>query len=175
MGAYDPIAILMEEHEQFRERLGRFAAQMQALASPPRVPSPVVRQIAEFGHFLARDVDGWHGRKEEEALFPALGSYLPVDAGPIGVMLSEHGLLREHQRSIERSAERLAKDPEAIDALATAESAEHAIRALLTDHIEKEDHVLFPMARSLLSERELDEVAELCQAIDARRASDTPP
>lgn len=166
----------MAEHEQFREQLVRFAEEMrQVPPSSVRIPSTVVRQIADFGRFLARDVDGWHGRKEEEALFPALGSYLPTGAGPIGVMLAEHGLLREHQKVLVLSADRLESDPEAVDAFATAESAGRATRALLINHIEKEDLVLFPMARNLLSARELDEVAELCQALDARRAADTDP
>ena len=169
MTEYDPISVLMDEHQQFLRELERFATEMHRLSTLPRIPPLEVRKIVQFGQFLARDVDGWHGRKEEEALFPALGRYLPADAGPIGVMLSEHELVREQQHSIERGALQLESDPEAVEALRHVGAAEQTTRALLADHIDKEDHVLFPMARSLLSPQELSEVGVLCQQIDAAR------
>jgi len=172
-GDYDPIAVLMEEHRQFLRRLERFAGEVHQLAGRDRVSPAVVRQIAEFGRFLERDVDGWHGRKEETALFPSLERHLSSDQGPIGVLLEEHELLRQHQRRIQRDANYLERDPTSTEALLEVGVAEPLVRGLLTDHIEKEDRVLFPMARELLTERELNEVAVLCREIDSLRAEDS--
>jgi hemerythrin-like domain-containing protein len=168
-GSYDPIAVLMEEHRQFLHRLERFANEVRGVSNRDRIPPVLVRQIAEFSRFLERDVDGWHGRKEEQALFPSLKRHLSVDEGPIAVLLEEHELLRQHQRVIERDARKLERDPGATEALSEIGSAESQVRGLLTDHIDKEDRILFPMARELLTDRELGEVAAFCQEIDALR------
>lgn len=167
VSAYDPIEVLMEEHRQFLDRLEGFAVELRRWLALPRIPPPGVRSILELAEFLAVDVDRWHGRKEEEFLFPAVGAYLPVDSGPVAMMIDEHHLVREEQRAIDRGGKRLENDAESPDALKEVGHAETRARTLLISHIAKEDQVLFPMVRSLLSPEEMERVARGFQEIDS--------
>jgi len=95
-------------------------------------------------------VDKCHHGKEEEHLFPALErAGIPREGGPIGVMLFEHDQGRRTAalltkafagyRSNEKNAgERIAKS-----------TGEYC--ALLRNHIEKENNVLFRMAEGRIS------------------------
>lgn len=169
MSGTDPIAALVEEHRQFLGRLDGFATELRGWLARPRIAPIEARSIVDYAEFLARDVDRWHARKEEEFLFPALGAHLPVDAGPLATMIAEHELVREEQRVLALGGRRLGSDGEALDALQGVVRAEERARTLLTSHIEKEDQVLFPMARSLLSEDEMARVARGFDGIDSER------
>lgn len=80
-----------------------------------------------------------HHAKEERSLFPAMEKAgVPSQGGPIGVMLAEHVQGREHIRAI-------AEGSGAVRA-----SAARAYVTLLRAHIDKENHVLFQIADSVL-------------------------
>jgi regulator of cell morphogenesis and NO signaling len=163
----DPIARLMEEHQQYLERIRSFGSEVRRLTAPGLSAESLSGRVLEFARFLDRDVTRFHGRKEEEGLFPVLGRHLPPDGGPITVMLSEHQMLKDEQRALYRHATRVESDPgagEAVDAIA---GSSRAVETVLTSHIEKEDLILFPMAREVLSPGELSEVAEVCRRIEA--------
>ena len=108
--------------------------------------------------FLSAFADKCHHGKEEDRLFPCLERCgIPREGGPIGVMCAEHVMGRAHIRQM-RSHLQLGK----IDSL-RHESLEYV--ALLRQHIRKEDHVLFEMARHVVApadarklSREFDEV-----------------
>lgn len=89
--------------------------------------------------------DGCHHRKEEGVLFKSMvANGMPAQGGPIGVMLYEHEQGRAFTRALREAAEKLqAGDPSAkAEVIANA----RGYAALLTQHIQKEDHILFPMA-----------------------------
>lgn len=111
--------------------------------------------LADFLAFLQGEVRE-HFALEEEFLFPALARHRNLAQGPLAVMEAEH---EEFRALLAASADALRAD-DAERAAITAGS----IVALLRAHIDKEDHVLFPMARRILSATELDEV-------DARAAA----
>jgi regulator of cell morphogenesis and NO signaling len=162
----DPIETLMQEHQRFLERIRSFRTEVRrltALSAP--IPS-LSGHVLDFAQFLDRDVTRFHGRKEEEGLFPVLGRHIPVDGGPIGVMLAEHQLLKDEQRALFQDAHRVESDPEAREAVDAIARSSMVVETVLTDHIDKEDHVLFPMARNTLSVAELTEVAEVCRQIE---------
>ena len=94
--------------------------------------------------FLKTFADKCHHGKEEDILFPALESAgMPRDSGPIGVMLHEHTLGRGHIREMETA---LAGNENHRAFVAPALN----YIELLTQHIAKENNVLFPMAERLL-------------------------
>ncbi|MBN1936776.1 MAG: hemerythrin domain-containing protein [Anaerolineae bacterium] len=69
--------------------------------------------------------------------------------GPIDVMLSEPTTGRSHMRALDKAAKGYkAGDPDAISRI--VENARGYV-ALLTQHIHKEDNVLYPMADRVLS------------------------
>ena len=105
--------------------------------------------LSKILEFLTVFVDKCHHGKEEDFLFPALeAAGVQKTGGPIGLMLQEH----ETGRSL------VAKIKDGVSALPpindqAIESFLRAVRdyiALLTQHIEKEDNVLFPMAEKRL-------------------------
>jgi len=166
--AYDPIGVLVEEHQVFLRRLADVRTGLQRTAPGERGRAGVSTGMATFADFLAQDVDGFHGRKEEEGLFPVLVRHIGSEGGPVGVMLEEHEVLRHHQRTIASNVPRLERDLEAVEAWTAVSAATDAVDRLLAFHIEKEDQVLFPMARAVLTPAEMSEVAQICQEIEER-------
>jgi hemerythrin-like domain-containing protein len=138
--------ILMKEHRLIEHVLD--ALERQALAG--KAGSDLHPGFfLDAVDFIRNFADGCHHRKEEGALFPAMiAAGIPKDGGPISVLLGEH----EQGRGFNRGMEQAAK---AIQAGRPAER-EALIRsalgyvALLRQHIQKEDGVLFPMAGRVL-------------------------
>jgi regulator of cell morphogenesis and NO signaling len=99
-----------------------------------------------------------HNEREEEYLFPEMERLLPA-AGPTSVMRSEHRALWDALTSLERELTPLQPDaePESIRSIC---SYAFAIVRLLTDHISKEDNILFPMAERILSPGQLAALEE---------------
>lgn len=157
----DPIQELMDEHRVIERVLGALEA-----AARKEVPLRFYERAIDF---IANYADGRHHGKEEERLFPLLERKgIPREGGPIGVMCAEHEIGRGH---VARMRERLAaKDREGL----RRESLAYA--ALLRDHIQKEDHVLFPMGRAHLSDGDLDRMrvafAEVTTSRDYERMAD---
>ncbi len=164
----DPISTLMEEHQIFLRRLEQVRADLQRLPDRAEDRLRVATSMAAFAEFLGKGVDGFHGRKEEEGLFPVLARHVGNEGGPVGVMLEEHETLRGHQRIIAGRVADLENDSAATKAWAAVSSASDAVDQLLVFHIDKEDHVLFPMARAILSQAEMSEVAQVCQELEER-------
>ena len=84
-----------------------------------------------------------HG-KEEKVLFPKLmQAGIPMNGGPLGVMLYEH----EQGRQLVRNMEQALDDKHFADFALYANRYAH----LLEDHIAKEDNVLFAKAEKVLT------------------------
>ena len=115
-------------------------------------PQDLDREAAtEVLEFLVDYADRRHHGKEEDLIFKAMAACgMPTEMGPIGVMLAEHVTGRAAI-----SAMRLAL------ALETSEGNERfAVSAmeyvvLLHEHIQKEDHILYPMAMQFIREPEV--------------------
>lgn len=162
----DPIATLIEDHRRFLTRLADFHGEVSEIARAPVATPEASGRVRRFARFLEEEVDRLHGRKEEEGLFPALAAHLPSEAGPVEVLIAEHGTLRTEQATLVRTAERLNQDPEAAEVVPGLLGTESSIRTLLADHIQKEDEILFPMARELLTDGELSEIARCFERIE---------
>ncbi|MFQ5605324.1 MAG: hemerythrin domain-containing protein [bacterium] len=105
--------------------------------------------------FFRNFADGCHHAKEEDRLFVVMQENgIPREGGPIGVMLMEH----DHGRSCVRGMAQAVENAAQGDETALQNFAENARNfvALLTDHIAKEDQVLFPMAGQILDASKAD-------------------
>jgi len=143
-----------------------------------RILDEVSRQLDSEGHvqnehfegileFFKIFVDKCHHGKEEELLFPALVKVgIPQD-GPIAVMLFEHEMGRKYIRVMTDAFERhKLKDVSAARAIAL--NAQDYI-ALLTEHIEKENNILFAMADDRLSEKDQEALFDGFEKIEESR------
>ena len=137
--------VLRDEHEGILVVL----EVMEHLAGEVRAGAAVnTRDLADLLDFLRVFADRCHHGKEEGLLFPALQAVgVPVDGGPIGVMLQEHAEGRGYIRGMAHALEHwddgmAARRDYAANALAYVE--------LLRAHIRKENMVLFNFADQLL-------------------------
>jgi len=155
---------LKNEHEGVLLMLRILGELSRQLASAGRLQTEDLESIIEF---LRIFVDRCHHGKEEELLFPALVQVgIPQD-GPITVMLSEHETGRRYVRLMTDAFERY-RLKDASAAAAIIQNAEDYI-ALLADHIDKENNILFAMADERLAPETQEELLEGFERIEKAR------
>ena len=119
-----------------------------------------IQDLSALTDFLKAFVDTCHHGKEEGILFPALQAKdLAQTQAPIARMLDEHAQGRRHLADMEAALQ-------AEVNLKAFHEAARAYTALLLAHIDKENTVLFPMARRLLSGPEQSEMADAFEAYE---------
>ncbi len=143
----NPIDVLRSEHQVILRVMNVLKHLVDRSECGDAFEREAFGTCVEFFRLFA---DACHHAKEEDLLFPVLESRgVPGEGGPIGVMLYEHRLARRFTQDM----------AEALDALARgAEEAEQRFRVaahqyidLLTNHINKEDSVLFNMGDRLMT------------------------
>ena len=154
--------ILMKDHEM-TERV--FAALEKAFAEPTD-PSPGL--VANLREYLVTYVDRCHNQKEERALFPRLAQRgVPTEAGPVAVMLAEHGQARELVDRIDAAAKGYVGGDRGR--LAELKAAFGAYATLNKQHYWKENDILYPLANRVFSPEDaaevLDEIDEIEQEL----------
>jgi hemerythrin-like domain-containing protein len=166
MSADHPVTELMNEHRLIERVL---AALESRLNEEPASGFPVtfVEQALEF---LTEFADGCHHFKEEESLFPALArAGMPVEGGPIGMMLYEHDIGRRCLSGIRQQLD-AARGGDAAACASIRAYAKQYIE-LLRSHIWKEDNILFQKARHALDEKAAAQVLEQFHAGGGTKAS----
>jgi DUF438 domain-containing protein len=158
--------LLMTDHET-TEKV--FDAVMNAFQNPQGPPAEMVTAMLEY--FTAY-VDGCHNKKEEDHLFPLIERRgIPKTGGPLAVMLQEHEQSRTMLAGFTPLARRYASgDREALPEL-SARFGEYA--ALLKNHYWKENDILYPMARRVMSEADAEAVIDGIAATEAALGPDT--
>jgi hemerythrin-like domain-containing protein len=121
--------------------------------------------LASIVEFIQVFADQCHHAKEEDLLFVALERVgIPRQGGPIGVMLHEHTMGRRYVQGMAQAATAY----QAGDYSAGPRFAENArgYVALLRDHINKEDNVLYPIADARLGPEEDEALVEGFERIE---------
>jgi hemerythrin-like domain-containing protein len=156
----DPIAMLMGEHRLFERLLDALDRWADQLAGSPD-QTLARRDLEAFTVLLADLVDAHHHGKEEDILFAAMvDAGFPAQGGPIAVMLHEHDLGRSHVRAL-RELTALPSLP-----VGPAKSYVQAFGDLLRAHIQKEDHILYPIALRILGPA-MTEVGARCERYES--------
>ena len=185
----DPIDQLLVEHREIMaevETLRRTVNDLHArgeAALPGAIPA-----LASAGRMMATRLLR-HARKEDEALFPAIEHALGLPAaatpgaggGPTALMRDEHRVIHERSQVFRETLRELneVEHPAIVaggarlralarggtDAATLADTGE-AVISLLDLHFGKEEDILFPMAREVLSRDDLRTVAECMAAIE---------
>lgn len=147
---HDPIALLSHEHEFIKKvvsALGRLAPSAdRAGKADPDTLREIVRFMREFA-------DRCHHAKEEDLLFPAMEEKgVPESGCPLGALRKEHQQGRDLVATLAEATETLAaKKPDAGGIIADTVGK---ITELYTNHIWKEDEMVFPMVDRLFSDDE---------------------
>jgi len=127
-----------------------------------------VQHLADILEFLTVFVDKCHHGKEEEFLFPALeAAGITRDGGPVGVMLYEHEQGRKLVAKLKGAAAVLRTGDQSAAAV-IAETGNQYI-ALLTEHIAKENNVLFVMAEERLDGSQDEHLVESFETLERDR------
>ena len=159
----DAIETLMNEHrviERVLDALVGFADEVRRKGTTEK------EELTRFVSFVREFADAYHHGKEEDVLFAALvEAGFPRQAGPVGVMLSEHHEGRRLVSILRRLAEQ-AEPWTAAERQLLVEAA-HGYGALLRQHIHKEDAILYPMAEQRLAPEAQARVDARCTAADA--------
>jgi hemerythrin-like domain-containing protein len=159
--------ILIHEHELILRGVAVLERMARRASSGQAVPTGDAQSIIEF---IRKFADGCHHAKEEGVLFPAMqAAGVPSQGGPIGVMLSEHEQGRAAVRAMDEAVSGFDADPGAPDAFARAA---FAYASLLSNHIFKENNVLFRMADNVIPAAQ---DAALVAAYDEHEAKVTGP
>ena len=100
--------------------------------------------------FIRNYADAWHHAKEEDLLFPALEEEgMSREMGPVAVMLHEHTLGRTYVRQMADNLDAAAAGDDTARSTVVRLTLAYAI--LLTQHIQKENNILFDMADQILT------------------------
>jgi hemerythrin-like domain-containing protein len=161
-----PIQDLINEHEAVKLTLKILDIICNEIEQSENISN--TEHLDQLIEFFTVFVDKCHHGKEEELLFPALEEIgVQRDGGPIGVMLSEH---QQGRKYVLKMKEALLRYNEG-DSAAAAKLAKNARAyiALLRQHIDKENNVLFPIGDSRLSEGKKEELWEGFETIEKQK------
>jgi hemerythrin-like domain-containing protein len=164
----DPIELLMTEHRLIERALDAMDAWITTLS--PESEADDKEELARFVSFIRGFADAYHHGKEEDILFVAMVDHgFPREVGPIPVMLREHDM----GRSLVGVLDGLAKQP-ATWSEQDRETLARTVRefsALLRQHIQKEDQILYPMADTRLPQPVKEEMSRRFQAFEEQQSS----
>lgn len=147
-----PTQVLRDEHRLILRVLALVESAAARVTAGGALPEAWWNQALTW---LREFADHNHHGKEERALFPALAKAgVPVQGGPVGVMLAEH----ERGRALLRAMG--AGDPRSC-----VEAARDYVQ-LLREHIDKENGVLFPLAEAVLDEPVRQTLAREFEALE---------
>jgi len=156
---------LKAEHRGIERMLNVLSKVSDRLEAGESVNGADLEQMVEFFQVFA---DRCHHGKEEDLLFVALEAQgIPRQGGPIGVMLYEHTMGRRYVQGMAQAA----VDYRAGDYSAGPRFAENArgYVALLREHIQKEDNVLYPIADARLGPEEDRALVEGFERVESER------
>lgn len=142
-----PTAELSQEHQAILEMIRILAKMAERLEAGTPVEAGDLKEAVEFIKVFA---DKCHHAKEEGHLFPEMErAGIPRGRGPIAVMLAEHEEGRKRVAAMAASLRGAGKGHK--KAMAAFAVAARGYGELLTQHIFKEDHILYPMADARLT------------------------
>jgi hemerythrin-like domain-containing protein len=154
-----PVKKLVDEHVLIKRLLALIPTIVDYVESSMKVDKDLILKCVDFIRTYA---DKYHHMKEEDILF----KYVDEKAEIIQIMYKDHDTGRGHVRQVVDGAERGNK----------AQIKEHLLgyRDLLTQHIKKEDDILYPWIDRQLSTTQVGEMFRKCNEADASVGDELP-
>ena len=138
---------LKDEHKVIIRMLDVVEALCGRFAEGKSVSPQYLDQAVDF---IRRFADKCHHGKEQDILFPMMVKKgFPLNTGPIAVMVLEHDQGRAFVKGLDAAVQRLKAGNE--DAVPEITRNAMAYVALLREHIDKEDNILYPMGDRVLT------------------------
>ena len=133
---------LVEEHELILRMIRVVGKINQKLMNDEAVEVNDLRAVVDF---IRNFADRCHHAKEEDLLFKKMEERgFSPQQGPVAVMLHEHVLGRNFVQGMEQGIDEYEKGDKSAGAKIADNAASYA--QLLTEHIYKENNILYPMA-----------------------------
>jgi hemerythrin-like domain-containing protein len=158
----NPTDELKNEHKAIKTMLAIMGEVCNALDAGSPVDPGHLDEIVEFVQVFA---DKCHHAKEEDLLFPAMvEAGIPKEHGPIGAMLAQHEKGRAYIQNVKKAAaDYRGGNPKAAR---TISDNARGYAALLSQHIDKEDHILYPMADARLTAAKQAELLKAFERVE---------
>jgi hemerythrin-like domain-containing protein len=143
----NPTEILIHDHEIILKVLDAAEQEVKFIDGTGTMHEEKIGQMIDF---IRNFADGCHHAKEEKKLFVFMQEHgMPVNGGPIAVMLHDHEMGREFVRGMAAGLEAV-KAGNADGIKAVRDNLDGYIN-LLRMHIHKENNILFPMAARMMT------------------------
>ena len=155
------IDILVDEHDYIL-RMIEIAERILQTDDYTTVDINHVEKIVDF---IKNFADKYHHLKEEDILFIEMEKFgMSREGGPIGMMVHEHNIGRDYIKHAEVGLELFKQG----DIGAFAQIQENLLNygELLTQHIGKENNILYPMAERMLPDNVDDDMTNQFELIN---------
>ncbi|MBI2953968.1 MAG: hemerythrin domain-containing protein [Chloroflexi bacterium] len=140
---------LKEDHRVIERMLRVLFVASQQLQRGEEVDPQIFSKALDF---IQNFSDKCHHHKEEDNLFPTLQQRgVPKEGGPIGMMLVEHDEGRQHVREFASALDKYEKGDRSPAVKNGIISHVMSFVQLLSQHIDKEDNILYAIADDVLS------------------------
>lgn len=162
MTTNDCFDMLQDFHGKIRSALVPLTDSIEVLESTGKWCREHYLVIQKFKSFHDSEVST-HTRDEEIAFYPLLvqqNIHTPTEC-----MLREHMDIFAHIHAIGMLADILQVQPANIIALEALIGEGRAVLTILPLHMQKEEQFLFPKAREILSQKEIDAATELIRTL----------
>lgn len=157
-------AALKQEHRVIEKMLKVLFAATQRLQAGEDVDPETLRKAVDF---IRNFADRCHHGKEEDNLFPAMESRgVPKFGGPIGIMLVEHDEGRRHVRELAAALDKYEAGDRSPAVKSSIIAHARGYAQLLSQHIEKEDSILYMIADDVLSDTDQEDLLTIFDRIE---------
>ncbi|MBI3950112.1 MAG: hemerythrin domain-containing protein [Acidobacteria bacterium] len=157
MKTQNPINRFYQEHEQVLEQI----QELEHCVDDLRRKGYSKRRASQFARALKAVDYGVriHNAAEEKALLEMLDQTLPT-YGPTFIMRQEYRELRRAARRLQTAFQGWQRDAKNRQKLAHLGLTTEWLIKLLQEHIDKGNDVLFPLAQSVLTQQQMDQVVQ---------------
>lgn len=158
-----PFHVLKHEHRMIEQVVRALEGVCLRLEGDLNVPAEALSEISDF---MTSFADGYHHKKEETLLFPALERCgITREGGALGAIEREHELERKLVGQFRLAiAEYKASDAQAISRFV---EAARSFARMLIGHIEAEDSMLFRLGDEVLEEEDKAALMESFKTFEA--------
>ncbi|MBI3193659.1 MAG: hemerythrin domain-containing protein [Ignavibacteriae bacterium] len=165
MHVSDPIEILIKEHEEGTHYLQQLHIASMYI-SQSGFSFDAFMKLGEAIRFIDNELRT-HNEKEEQYLFPLLERHV---GNPVRTMLEEHRELWKLFARIRQCVEDIEEGRIYATTVKELVVASDQLYELLLNHINKENEVLFPMAKAMLTQEEYEQLKESLLGVSIRTA-----